>query len=240
MSYAQYLPVYTSMECINESDEAYLWFSDEPYALFVGVDWTKGLASPRWFVRKTHVYSDVDTGETRGEYAEWDNKNLTKSGKYEWIDTTKHFILVQAMEHDCSSSWGIRRILWSVMEVSVVPLLAISGGVKSTMIANTKKLMTEVIQLARYVPGSMVTESFRNNLKKAIKIGDSDTFSQFLSAVVAGIKVTIDLITGIPTLVNPDDIVGSPKELVITGDDRKYLTFENSGKYQYRFSIHRK
>lgn len=237
MSYSQYLPLYTSMECIRESDE---WFSDEPYAIFVGVDWTNGITNPRWFVRNTHVYSDVDTGDKRGTNTGWDNKNLTKSGKYERIDPGKHFVLVQAMEHDCSSSWGIRRILWTVMEASVEKLLIISQGNRTTMIENTKKLISLVINKARYIPGSIITSAFRKNLKEAIKISDADSFSEFLDAVEAGIKVVIAVFTGLLTLVNPDDVVGSPQVLNISGDDRQYLTFSNSGKYQYKFSIHRK
>jgi hypothetical protein len=86
----------------------------------------------------------------------------------------------------------------------------------------------------------MVTNSFLNNLKIAINIGNANNFSQFLDAVIAGIKVTIDIFRGVPTLVNPDDIVGSPKVLNITGDRRKYLTFSNSGKYTFKFTINKK
>jgi hypothetical protein len=136
-------PEYTSMECIRESDD---WgFSDEVYAIFVGVDWTNSITQPRLFVRRTYVYGDIDAGEKKGANKSWDNKNLTKSGKYNYTNPDKQIVLVQAMEHDNSSAWAIRRILYTVMEKCVDKLLVVYGGNRSTMISNTKSLMKEVI-----------------------------------------------------------------------------------------------
>ena len=247
MSTVQYKPEYTSMECVRESND---WgFHDEVYAIFVGIDWTKSRTAPRWFVRRTKVYGNVDAGESKGANNISDNVNLTKSGKYNDINPDEQIVLVQAMEHDKSSAWVIRRILYTVLERCLVdyksgqqycPLLAISGYNRAVMIENTRKIMSEVIKKARYVPGGIVSTSFLNNIKTAINIGNASSFSQFLNAVIAGIKVTVDIFLGIPTLVNPDDIVGTPQVLNITGDRRKYLTFSNSGKYTYKFTINKK
>ena len=261
MSPVQYKPEYTSMECVRESND---WgFHDEVYAIFVGIDWTKSQTEPRWFVRRTKVYGNVDKGELKGANNTSDNVNLTKSGKYNEINPSEQIVLVQAMEHDNSSATGIKKLLHAVMEANLVnyiggiqtcPMLQavieevkkdygkyIADRARSKMIEDTKEIMNKVIGYGRIIPGSLITTSNLNNIKKTIRFanltGSSVGISQILGAIDIGFTSILAFIAGLPTLINPDDKVGAPQVLNITGDRRKYLTFSNSGKYTFKFTI---
>ena len=66
----KYKPIYTSMECIKEQDP-WTW-DDEPYAIFLGVNWTTFPA--KWFVKRTKVYYNVDEGEKHGAHKKCDGR----------------------------------------------------------------------------------------------------------------------------------------------------------------------
>jgi len=237
MSTAVYKPVYKSMKCIEESSD---WgFHDEVYAIFVGVDWTNGMTTPKMFVRRTKIYGNVDEGEEHGANTSSDNVTLTKSGKYNVIDPLKQIIVVQAMEHDNSSAWVIRRILYATMEKCVVPMLVLAQGDRSVMIDLTKTLMNKVIKFAKYVPGSLVTNKFINDYKQAIKIGNINSVARFLGEIEDVIKFAFDVLHAVLTLANPDDKVGDPKVLNITGNNDKELIFQNPGEYKFKFLIYK-
>ena len=210
----QYLPNYTSMECIKEQDPT-SW-DDEPYAIFLGVNWT---TSPvRWFVKRTKVYTNVDEGEKHGAYYTPDDRALTSTGKYQVIDPSHCFILMQAMEYDNSSPTFICKALKYFMGKRIPQMSSLFAQkplpLKSNVLPYFKESMSTIIKIARHKP----------------------TLS-FVDTIIKGF--TYDLLDA---LINPDDMVGGIKELTLTGGDRKEITCTSSGngKYIYKFSIHKK
>lgn len=199
----QYAPVYTSMEC--EVDQEY---NDEPYAIFWGVNWRNN--NIKSFVRKTSVYKYVDDEERRGAYYGGDDKVLTTTGKWETIDRTKHFILVQAMENDKGSPKYIVRALRMLLPIDITPLI-LEGKSEDDIVEAAKKFMKRRIDQFRGVGGHAI---------KSFLEGKIDVVDILLSSI------------------NEDDRVGDPQVLPLRGDKQE-LRFSSSdyGTYIYKFNI---
>lgn len=228
-------PVYTSMKCKEDQE-----YNDEPYAIFVGLKWDTGNGT--WFVRRTTIYHYVDDGESRGTHQKYDNKTLTKTGRYENIDSNRCLILVQCLEHDKSSATRIVKTVSAVMKsIFNRPGMGafLRSQTKSVIRGNLTSIFRDTIRASRYFPSDKYIKNFVNDLNRAGKLGDSKTFSQFFNRLSAVFELSFDIVKGIINLLNPDDIIGRPKELALN-KKRKKITFSNRGgpKYEFRFSIH--
>jgi len=120
---AKYNINFKKLKCKGTTD--YEWGSDEPYFIFLMMDWNDSrLASnnllPYVRVKRTKKFGDVDAGETHSQ-----TKRLWGPKPYEtWanIDSVlKQMIIVQAMEHDKSPMDDICDLLEKVMR-AIVPI----------------------------------------------------------------------------------------------------------------------
>jgi len=201
----QYAPAYTSMEC--EEDQEY---NDEPYAIFWGLNWqdTKKIKS---FVRRTKVYQNIDDGERGGANRGYDDKVLTKSGRWETLNRKKHFIIVQAMEHDRGSPTYIVKALRYLLPSDITPLI-LKGKPEDEIVEHAKEFMTKRIDELRGVGGHAI--------KLFLEGGKVELFNLVVSEI------------------NPDDRVGNPKVLPLSGDKQELkFSSSDSGTYVYKFNI---
>ena len=110
---------FNKLKCLEETDE---WGSDEPYFIFLIVDWhesrlKKNYGMPYVRVKRTKIFQDVDEGETRKQ-----KKRLWGPVPGEtWAEmkVLKQLIIVQGVEHDHSNVSGICDWLDAFMRVYV-------------------------------------------------------------------------------------------------------------------------
>ncbi len=84
---------YTGLDAIEESGPDW-WGSDEPYVVWI----IANLVEQRYELRRTQIYGDVDTGESRHE-----RTSLWGPAPLPGGDPDNLLILVQVMEHDGSN-----------------------------------------------------------------------------------------------------------------------------------------
>jgi hypothetical protein len=133
---------FTKLQCIDESDD---WGnSDEPYVVLFAAD-MRG-ATPRAIVRRSAIFGDVDTGETRESSLQF----WALDGSGDPIAGAEDFIfLVALLESDSS---GNASNVQRRMESTLIPKLQSykAAGLSRTAIANNLRAdMDLVIQATK-------------------------------------------------------------------------------------------
>jgi len=117
---------FNRLQCVEETDWDGGSDSDEPYVVFA-VARVNGLASSV-IVQKSSVFSDVDTGETRGEIRTLWGLN----GTAQPINLGQLVILAQVMEHDSSSPTQVVSLVQATMTANLMAY--VTGGLSFAQI----------------------------------------------------------------------------------------------------------